>query len=355
MLFRKNKTLLGLDIGSGFIKVVELKDSGSVYTLQNFGVAALPADVIVDGTVMDAEVIVNTIKNLITNLKAKKKRICTSVSGHSVIIKKIILPLVDEATIEATIQQEATQHIPYDINDVNLDFQILGPSIDNQENLDIVLVAAKKETINDYLMLVEMAGLNPVVLDIDAFALENVYEYNYEEEYLEAVTALVNIGANLTSINIITTGVTSFSRNITFGSRLITEHLQKSFNLNYEQAELLKLGSPIQEQGAAEVYRAIGDAIFPLINEIDKAIEFFHNSSMTPEKVQKIVLSGGGAMVPGITQQLSRVNGIDVETINPFRNIIIPEKMFDQEYIKAIAPLAAIATGLALRKDETVR
>ena len=355
MLFRKNKTLLGLNIGSGYIKMVELKDSGSVYTLSNFGMAALPADAIVDGTIMDTTAIVNAIVNLAGNLKIKKKRICTSISGHSVIIKKITLPLMDENTIEETIHQEATQHIPYDISDVNLDFQILGPNQTNPENMDVILVAVKKETINDYLLLVEEAGFVPVVVDVDTFALENVYEYNYEGGE-KKVIALVDIGANLTCINILDEGITCFSRNITSGSRLITEQLQKKFSLNYENAELLKMGCPEDPKtDGAVALSAINEAAFSLVNEIAKAIEFFHTSALTEGRVEKIILSGGGAKTHNIAQSIQNNTGIETELIDPFRNIIIPEKHFDLEYIKDIAPLAAVATGLALRKDEAVR
>ncbi len=355
MLFRKDKTLLGLNIGSGYIKLVELKGSGSVYTLNNFGMAALPADAIVDGTVMDTAAIVNAIVNLTANLKIKKKRICTSISGHSVIVKKITLPLMDENTIEETIHQEATQHIPYDINDVNLDFQILGANQANPENMDVILVAVKKETLNDYLLLVEDAGFVPVVVDVDTFALENSYEYNYEEED-KKIIALVDIGANLTCITILDDRVTCFSRNITSGSRLITEQLQKKFSLNYENAELLKMGcrSNNNETDGPNTLSAISDAAFSIVNEIGKAIEFFHNSSMTEGRVEKIILSGGGAKTPNIIKSIAKNTGIETEIVDPFRNIIIPEKHFDLEYIKTVAPMAAVATGLALRKDEAV-
>ena len=355
MLFRKDKTLLGLNIGSSYVKLVELKGSGSVYTLNNFGMAALPADAIVDGTVMDTTAIVSAIVKLTANLKIKKKRICTSVSGHSVIVKKITLPLMDENTIEETIHQEATQHIPYDINDVNLDFQILGPNQTNSENMDIILVAVKKETINDYLLLVEDSGFVPIVVDVDTFALENSYEYNYEVEDKKMV-ALVDIGANLTCITILDDGITCFSRNITSGSRLITEQLQKRFSLNYENAELLKMGcsnsSTIEGKTALS---AINEAAFSIVNEIGKAIDFFHNSSMAEGRVEKIILSGGGAKTPNIVELINNNTTIETEIIDPFRNIIIPEKQFDLEYIKTIAPIAAVATGLALRRDETVR
>ena len=355
MLFRKDKTLLGLNIGSGYIKMVELKDSGSVHTLSNFGIAALPPDAIVDGAVMDTGAVVSTIINLANNLKIKQKKVCTSISGHSVIIKKITLPLVDENTIEATIHQEATQHIPYDISDVNLDFQILGPNQDNPENMDVVLVAVKKDTINDYLALIGEAGFTPVVVDVDTFALENAYEYNYEDNETKIV-ALVDIGANLTCINILDNGVTCFSRNITSGSRMITEQLQKQFSLNYDQAELLKMGCPENSDlDMTMVLSTIKGATFSLINEIIKTIDFFHTSAVTEERIEKIVLSGGGAKIPDILDDIKDKSGIETELVNPFRNIMIPEKYFDIEYIQKIGPLAAVAMGLALRRDEVVR
>lgn len=355
MLFRKNKTLLGLNIGSSYIKMVELNDSGSVYTLNNFGMAALPADAIVDGMIMDSAAIVNAIVNLTANLKTKKKRISTSISGHSVIIKKIALPLMDENTIEESIQQEATQHIPYDINDVNLDFQILGANQNNPEKMDIVLVAVKKDTINDYLSLVEEAGFIPVVVDVDTFALENTYGYNYEGEE-KKIVALIDIGANMTCINIINDGVTCFSRNIASGSRLITEQLQKNFSLSYEDAELLKMGSPKTSKiDSTMALTAINEAAFSLVNEISKAIDFFHSSAMEGERVEKIMLSGGGAKTHNIIQLIHKKTAVETELIDPFRNIMIPEKNFDLEYIRDIAPMATVATGLALRKDEAVR
>lgn len=355
MLFKKNKTLLGLNIGSGYIKIVELKDSGSVYTLSNFGLAVLPADAIVDGTIMDTAAVVKTLKALITNLKLKKKKICTSISGHSVIIKKVTLPSVDENTLEETILQEATQHIPYDISDVNLDFQVIGPNQEAKENLDLILVAVKKETINDYIMVIEEAGLESVVVDVDTFALSNSFSHNYAENNEELI-ALIDIGAHMTSINVVSQGLSIFSRNINSGSRLITEQLQKRFSLSYQKAEKLKLGSAagidIEPAAAREV---IKDAAFPIHNEITKAVEFFHSSNSSGERLSSILLSGGGALTYGLSQSIEKSTGIDTQLIDPFRNLIIPEKNFDLDYIQASAPLAAVAVGLALRKDEGAR
>jgi type IV pilus assembly protein PilM len=219
---------------------------------------------------MDSNAVVKTIINLANNLKIKKKRVSTSISGHSVIVKKVTLPMMDEKTIESTIHLEATQHIPYDISDVNLDFQILGQNQDNPDNMDVVLVAVKKDTINDYLALVNESGFTPVVVDVDTFALENAYEHNYEDNE-KKIVALVDIGANLTCMNIIDNGITCFSRNLTSGSRLVTEQLQKQFSLDYENAELLKLGCPKNSRiNATMALSAIKDKTFSLINEIIK-------------------------------------------------------------------------------------
>jgi len=349
MFFQKPKTLLGLNIGSSYVKIVELKNSGPRYTLQNFGYAILPSDTIVDGTIMDSMAIVNAIKNLVENLKIKNKQICTSISGHSVIIKKILMPLMDEATVENTIYEEAVHHIPYDIFDVNLDFQILGPSLEANDKMDVLLVAVKKDVISDYIGVIEEAGLQPAVVDVDTFALENMYEYNYEDA-TEEIATLVDIGSNITNINILKDGISNFNRDITVGSRQITEQLQKQLNLNYQTAEQLKLGVPVEGLKSEETGKLISDASFAYINEISKTIDFYHTSA-SGSQVEKIYLAGGGAKLSGIVNAVQEITNISTEIIDPFRNLVIPEKKFDLEYIRDIAPLAGVAVGLALRKD----
>ncbi|MBN2231338.1 MAG: type IV pilus assembly protein PilM [Deltaproteobacteria bacterium] len=350
MLFVKPKTLMGLNIGSSCIKIVELKGKGSHYTLENFGISILPSDTIVDGTIMDSMSIVNAVKNLAANLKTRKKHVCTSISGHSVIIKKIVMPLMDEATVENTIHGEAANHIPYDIFDVNLDFQIIGPSAESNDSMDVLLVAVKKDVIGDYLAVIETAGLNPVVVDVDTFAIENMYEFNYEDDD-EEIVALVDIGANLTNINILKNKVSAFSRDITVGSRMVTEQLQKQLNLNYQLAEQLKLGTLIKGINAADAKRMINEASFSFINEICKTIDFFHASAANSSRIGRIYLCGGGATLKDLPAAITERTAIPTEVIDPFRRIAIPEKRFDPQYIREIAPLAGVAMGLALRKD----
>jgi type IV pilus assembly protein PilM len=215
--------------------------------------------------------------------------------------------------------------------------------------MDVLLVAVKKDVINDYLGVIEEAGLQPAIVDVDTFAIENMYEYNYEE-VTDKIVTLVDIGSNITNINIIKDGISNFNRDITVGSRQITEQLQKQLNLNYQTAEQLKLGVPVEGLKHDDTIKLISDASFAYINEIAKTIDFYHTSA-SGNQVETIYLAGGGAKLTGIVEAVQEITNIPTEIIDPFRNLIIPEKKFDHEYIRDIAPLAGVAVGLALRKD----
>jgi type IV pilus assembly protein PilM len=246
---------------------------------------------------------------------------------------------------------EAANHIPYDIYDVNLDFQILGPSTDNSDNMDVLLVAVKKDIIDDYLAVIEEAGLTPMVVDVDTFAIENMYAFNYEDDD-EEIVALIDIGANLTNINILKDKISTFTRDITVGSRMVTEQLQKQLNLNYQLAEQLKLGTQIGGISPEEAEHLINEASFSFINEISKTIDFFHASGTSSSRIGKIYLCGGGATSKDLPAAIAERTAIPTAVLNPFRRIDIPEKRFDPQYIREIAPLAGVAVGLALRRDK---
>ena len=206
-MWGKKKDVIGLDIGCSSIKLVELRVDKKGYKLQNLAVSPLPPEAIVDGALMDSVTIIDAIRNVIADSKTKTRDIVTSVSGHSVIVKKISLPFMTEAELEESIPWEAERYIPFDINDVNIDFQIFGAAPENPEVMDVVLVAAKKDIINDYVSIIMEAGLNPVIIDTDSFALENMLAINYDLAKEETV-AIVNVGASVTNINI----VSSFAR-----------------------------------------------------------------------------------------------------------------------------------------------
>src|SRR4030043_1523123 len=238
----KKKMVLGLDIGTSAVKFADLKDTGKGYQVENMGLTPLPPETIVDGSLMDATTVVEAIGQLISHYKIKKRDVAVSLSGHSVIVKKITLPKMTESELEENIVVEAERYISFDINDVNIDFQILSsPEKDMGEHMEVLLVAAKRDLIEDYINVVKEAGMSPMIIDIDSFALQNVYELNYPLEIGDLV-ALCDIGASIMKVNIVRGGKWLFTREISIGGNLYTEEIQKELSVNFEEAENLKLG-----------------------------------------------------------------------------------------------------------------
>lgn len=348
MILGRKKGVIGLDIGSSSIKLVELVESKNTYKLQNLGIAPLPPEAIVDGALMDSVTIIGAIRELIANTKAKTKDVITSVSGHSVIVKKITLPLMSDSELEESIQWEAERYIPFDINEVNIDFQIFGSSSENPEVMDVVLVAAKKDIINDYVSVIIESGLNPVIIDVDSFAIENMLSVNYEMEKDETV-AMANVGASITNINIIKNNMTAFTRDIFKGGNQITEEIQRQLHVDYEEAEKIKVGSKIDATSQSIIQEVLKSASESLAIEIGNSIEFFQ-STTTYEKISKLYLSGGGSKIKDFDIVLQQQIGVPVEIVNPFKKIEYSEKNFDLEYLREIGPMMAVGVGLATRK-----
>ncbi len=344
MLFGKGKNVIGLDIGSSSIKLVELNEGKGGYKLQNLAISPLPPEAIVDGALMDSVTIVDTIRDLVSTCKVKTKDVVTSVSGHSVIVKKITLPFMTQAELEESIQWEAERYIPFDINDVNIDFQIFGSSSENPDVMDVILVAAKKEIINDYVSILTEAGLTPVIIDIDAFALENMLGINYELEKDEIV-AIANIGASITNINIIKNNTSAFTRDIFKGGNQITEEIQRQLHIDFDEAEKIKVDITSQ----TVIQNVIKEASESLAIEIGNSLDFFQ-STTTYEKIGKLFLSGGGSKIKDFDIVLQQQIGIPVEIVNPFKKIEYSEKNFDMEYLREIGPIMAVGVGLASRK-----
>lgn len=348
MILGRKKGVIGLDIGSSSIKLVELGDSKNGYRLQNIGLLPLPPEAIVDGALMDSVTIIDTIRELVAQTKTRTKDVITSVSGHSVIVKKISLPVMSEAELEESIQWEAERYIPFDINDVNLDFQIFGSSAENPEVMDVVLVAAKKDIINDYVSVITEAGLNPVIIDVDAFAIENMLGINYEIEKDETV-AIANVGASITNINILKNNMTAFTRDIFKGGNQITEEIQRQLHVDYDEAERIKVGNKIDATSQPIIQNVLREASESLALEIGNSIEFFQSTS-TYEKINRLYLSGGGAKIKDFDIILQQQIGIPVEIVNPFKKIQYDDKNFDLEYLREIGPMMAVGVGLATRK-----
>jgi type IV pilus assembly protein PilM len=341
------KGIIGLDIGSRQIKAVQLKEVKTGFQLDGISVAPLQPELIVDGAILDSFRVVETIKEVISDKDLNAKDVSISVSGHSsVIIKRVALPQMTEEELAESIKFEAEQYIPFDIDDVNLDFQILGQR-EEQDQMDVMIVAVKKEKINEYTSAVREAGLNPVIVDVDAFALENLYEINYEIREDENIT-LVNIGASTININILRGGVSVFTRDSAIGGNLHTEALQKGFVISFDDAERLKQGEAVEGISQEDVSSVLTSASEEIITEIARSFEYFRGATRQDD-INEIILSGGCSLVKDFVPLLSERVGIGVKMIEPFKNILIPDK-FDKGYLKKVGPMVAVATGLALRR-----
>jgi type IV pilus assembly protein PilM len=352
----KGKLALGLDIGSTSIKMIMLKEQrkrGEVgYALQSFGMKPLPPEAIVDGALMNSTAIVQAVQELMSELKVKGKDVAIGVSGHSVIIKKIQMPRMSQEELEESIQWEAEQYIPFDVKDVNIDTQILdGGGNDATGQMDVLLVAAKKDMINDYTTVVSEAGLAPVVVDVDAFAVQNMFSTNYELPEKETVV-LINAGASVVNINIIANGVTVFTRDVTIGGNQFTEEIQKQLNVSYEEAEALKIGGNRADADAVvpqDVERVLASVAEQVAGEIQRSLDFYAGTA-ADSNFTKVYLSGGTAKIPALFKTIEARTGVPVEILNPFRKIEVDNRKFDPAFIMDVAPMAAVAVGLALRR-----
>lgn len=344
----KKKNPIGLDIGSAYIKAVQLNDTKTGYELALFDMIPIQPGVIGDGMIADKTKLTATIKELLKKAGIKRNDAVIGVSGHSsVIIKKITIPMMTEDELGASIKYEAEQYVPFDINDVEIDFQILGPRTEEEGQMDVVLVAVKKAVIKDYHDVVVQAGLDPVIVDVDSFALSNMYEINYGIEERKNI-ALINVGASTTNINILQNGIPVFTRDSAIGSSHHTEALEREFGIHREDAERLKMGRSVEGISPADVQLAINSASEEIYAELYRSFEYFR-SSVAEEDIDKIILSGGAALIKGFPEAMTDRLGIDVEVADPFKNIKISERL-DAAYIKETAPIAAIAVGLAMRR-----
>ncbi len=345
-LFSRKIEPFALDIGSTFIKLVQLKGSDRNYQLVKLGMIPLPPEVIVEGAVMDAGRVVEAIKELVTVQKVKTKDVVISVSGSSVIIKRISVSDMSDEELAESIKWEAEQYIPFSIDDVNIDFQKIGPGA-TEGQADVLLVAVKKDKINDYVNLVKEAGLEPAVMDVDAFALANMFELNYELE--GGVTALLNIGASVMNINILKDGVSTFTRDITVGGNRYTEAIQKDFGLSYEDAEKVKRGEDVEGVDREQAASTISAVTEDVVAEIQRSLEFYRSTTGS-DKVTKVLISGGCGKIKNFASILSERLEISSETTNPFKSIKVDPKKFDTAFIEESAPMVAVAVGLAIRR-----
>jgi type IV pilus assembly protein PilM len=348
MIGGKRNRLVGLDIGSRTIKAAEVVEGKRGYSLSKFGMMDIGPGLIEDGAIKDPQAVAETIRNLFKSYGIKNHNVAISIGGYSVIVKKISVPVASEEQLQDTIHFEAEQYIPFDINDVNLDFQILGENENNPNQMNVLLVAAKKEMVSDYVALAEMANLEPGIIDVDAFALQNVFELNYEPAADENV-ALIDIGASKTSLNILKGDNSVFMRDVSLGCGQINQKIAALIDCSVEEAESIKFGELSEKISAEDLSDIISSAVSDWCTEIRRALDFFY-STYPDDQIKKIILSGGGGNIQDLRQLLAVETSAEVATIDPFQRFHIDGDKFDTEYLEKIAPQASICMGLATRR-----
>ena len=346
-------SVIGLDIGSNSVKAVEIamKSRDKGFELCGLGHAALPSEAIVQGAFLNSSAIVDTIREAIDSGRFKGTDVAASVSGHSVIVKRLNLPEMTREELADQIQWEAEQYIPFDVNEVNLDFQILA-SNEEEGQMDVLLVAAKKDLIDDYYQVIREAGLNPVAIDVAGFAIQNAFEANYEQDP-DAVTALVNIGAQVVNINVLRNGIPAFTRDIMTGGAQYTEEIQKALSVSFDEAEKIKMGGAdagasardVIPQEVEQAMRGVSDTV---IGEIARSLDFFAATSVDA-RITKVLLSGGGSKIAGFAAAFAELTGLKTAELNPLAHML-PSKGFEAEYLETMGPLLAVGIGLATRR-----
>jgi len=345
-LFNKKKDLVGIDIGSSSVKLVQLWPTKEGYQLLNAAVLPLPPEAIVDNSLMDTAAVVDTVKKLVTSLGIKTRDVACSISGNAVIIRKISLPTMTSEELEDQISWEAEQYIPFDIKDVHIDFQILGTDPLDPSKIQVLLVASKKDIINDYVAVFNDADLSLSVMDVDAFAVQNAFELNIEP--VNDVRALVNVGAGVMNINVVKGETSLFTRDVQMGGNQYTEEIQKQLGVSASDAETMKMLAVQQQSGPlSDVVSRVNDA---LSQEIRRSVDFYNSTASGEERIIRISMCGGCSKMSGLKEAVAAKLGINVDFINPFERIRYNEKDFDPEYLQEIAPLMVVGVGLAIRR-----
>ena len=344
---RGKKSMVGVDIGSSSVKAVELQGRNGDFQLVSLGYESLQPDSVVDGQIMELNAVSSAIGNIFNEHKIKTVKVAAGVNGHSVIVKNIVLPQMSDGELQESFAWHAEEHIPFDISDVNLDYHVTGSTPDA---IHVLLAACKRDKIANLKQAIQLAGKQPTVIDVDAFALQNCYELNYQPQPGQVV-ALLNIGASTTNINILNGDRSVFTRDATFGGNQYTSLLQKELGLTFEQAEQVKRGMPPPENAEPRDIEPILDTVSDILAlEIQKTMDFYRATVEDGEAaVQQILVSGGGSKLNGLVEFLSTRFEIPVEGFDPFRKIRVDSRGFDPEYMREIVPEMAIAVGLALR------
>jgi type IV pilus assembly protein PilM len=354
MWFRRAQPLIGIDIGSHAIKLVRFSLAGGSFQLLNLAFLPLPPDTVADGAISDVGTVQAALQRLISLEKIPDRDVALALSGHSVIVKKVQMVRMSQEELATAMPYEAEQHIPFDVYDVNTDFQILTPAEEGSKRsgqMEVLLAAAKKGRVEELCQVAQGAKLNLVVIDADMLALINSFELNYPEAIHGHVISLIHLGASMMTVLILQDGLSTFQRDIPLGGNQYTAALQKALDLSHEEAEGLKLGGRPWQPSQAKVLAALRTITEQMVIEIQRSFEFYL-ASAGDDPIERVYLSGGCASFAGMSQLLTSRLKLPVELLNPFRKITVPEKMFDADYVVSMGPMAAVAVGLAIRQKD---
>lgn len=342
----RQKSSVAIDVGSHAVKVVELQFRGLEAKLVKCGIAQLPPESIVDSEVMDRMLVVDAIQNLFDERGIKNRKVVSAVAGRGVIVKRIRMEKVEESETSEAVRIEAEQHVPYDMEDVTLDYQILQPEVGPRE-MEVLLVAAKRERISDYAQLLREAGLTPTAIDLHAFAIQNTLEWNHDVNP-DDVLALVNIGAELTNIHIVRAGSPLYTQDVSTGGNDFIKAVQKTFQCPREEAMAILRGQSQSSQG--DLTPLLEEFCSELSGTLEKSLLYLQSSNDDIEALDRIFLSGGSAMIQGLVDVLSRTQSAPVEVVNPLNRIHFSPDALPPGDTAGLGPQLAVGVGLALRK-----
>jgi type IV pilus assembly protein PilM len=340
---------VALDIGSSSIKMVEASIDKSGYRILSLGILPLPANSIQNNMVVDSKPVVETIRKLVETSGVKSKQVISAVPGRAVIMKKVQMPKQEAAELEANVEFEAQNVIPENLENVNLDHQVLSQS-DDGNRMDVLLVAVKKEIVNSYVDTIEAAGLTPVLMDVDYFALENMYEANYAPEAEKGVVGLIHIGAQYTSITLLHNGISTFTGDLPMGGGSFTDSLAQQLHVGTEAAEAFKMTGLLEGKKGLNLESTLRPASDELAEEIRRTVSLYGAvPSEDGDGLKTIYLSGGGAKLIGLRALLEERTGVPVRLSEPFRSFNV-NKNIDRDYLLESAPYFAVGAGLSIRR-----
>ena len=350
---------VGLDIGSSAIKAVVLDVGRRGTRLVHFGIEYLPPQAIVDGALMDRAAVVEALERLKSALGLGKRPVATAIAGHSVIVKKIQMASMSREALAERIPGEAEQHIPFKRDEVDIDYQVVTsrqPGKDDAKaaggTMELILVAAKKEMIADYTQVLRDAKLQPAIMDVAAFSVQNAFEAAYADVKMPGAVALVHLGSAITHVNVVSGGVSVFVRDVTVGGAAFTEELQRRLHVSHDEAEQMKVAATDPDAvrpppaGFNEVMREVADGT---ATKVQRSLDFFL-ASAPDVKLSRVLLSGGSSKVAALAHEFEQRAKVPVEAMDPFRNIVVDDSKLDPAFVKKHAGEAAVSVGLALRR-----